>query len=296
MWLADGLGTVPGFALHDLMADESKGNPKPCDDQVLLRSLAGVSEDGRIAQDLMVDGSWSSPDGVRVNVSSALVPPHQAILASRAVVTAPLMDMWLPSLEPGEDDNGDHVRFGRDVAPLEAWITDPHVELQIDDNDPSGVREALQRPRPATRIIRSFRLRPEKPWADSWIAPGKRVAFRSRAWGRQVGVGDRKDSDSGAALFATRPFLTDFLTATDRDLLLLIKLQHFRESERYNPADDDPATDSRTVLTAARGQAVASASDRADVRRTLQRLQGMDEYSIHDFQKRFTALSQSRGE
>ena len=296
LWLSDGLGTVPGFALHDLMADESKGHPKPCDEQVLLRSLAGVSEDGRIPQDLMVDGSWSSPDGVRVNVSSALVPPHQAILATRAVVTAPLMDMWLPSLEPGEDDNGDHVRFGRDVAPVEAWITDPHVELQIDDDDPSGVREALQRARPASRIIRSFRLRPEKPWADSWIAPGKRVAFRSRAWGRQVGVGDRKDSDSGAALFATRPFLTDFMTATDRDLLLLIKLEHFRESERYNPADDDPSdrfTHAYSLLLVDRQLRVRPiVPTPADVATVA----GMDEYSIHDFQKRFTALSQSRGE
>lgn len=60
--VADGLASVPDFALHDLMADESKGHPKPCDDQALLRSLAGVSEDGRVAQDLMVDGSWSSPD------------------------------------------------------------------------------------------------------------------------------------------------------------------------------------------------------------------------------------------
>jgi hypothetical protein len=295
LWLSDGLGTVPDFALHDLMADESKGHPKSCGDQALLRSLAGVSKDGRVAQDLMVDGSWSSPDGVRVNISSALIPSDQAILASRAVVTAPLMDMWLPSLEPGEDNDGDHVRFGRDVAPLEAWITDPHVELKIDDNDPSGVRDALQRPRPASRIIRSFRLRPEKPWADSWIAPGKRVAFHSRAWGRQVGVGDRKDSDSGAALFATRSFLTDFLAAIDRDLLLLIKLQHFRESERYNPSDDDPGdrfTHAYSLLLIDRQLRVRPiVPTPADVATVA----GMDEYSIHDFQKRFTALSQSRG-
>ena len=96
----------------------------------------------------MVDGAWSSPDGVSVNVSSALAPPHQATLAGRAVVSAPPIDMWLPSLEPGEDDN-DQIRFGRDVAPLEAWITDPHVQLRIDDNDPLGVDEALRRPRPA---------------------------------------------------------------------------------------------------------------------------------------------------
>lgn len=295
LWLADGLGTVPDFALHDLMADESKGHPKPCDDEALLRSLAGVSEDGRVVQDLMVDGSWSSPDGVRVNVSSALVPPHQAMLASRAVVTAPLMDMWLPNLEHGEDDNGDHVRFGRDVAPLEAWITDPHVELHIDDNDPYGVREALQRPRPATRIIRTLRLRPEKPWADSWIAPRKGVMFRSRAWGRRIGVGDREDSDSGAVLFATRPFLAEFLTAADRELLVLIKLEHYRQSERYNPADDEPSdrfTHAYSLLLVDRHlrvrPIVLASEDVATVA-------SLDKYSIHDFQKRFTALSKSDG-
>jgi hypothetical protein len=295
LWLADGLASVPDFALHDLLADESKGHPTPCEDQALLRSLAGVSADGRLAHDLMVDGAWSSPDGVRVNVSSALVPTDQAMLASRAVATAPLMDMWLPSLEPGEDDNGDHVRFGRDVAPLEAWITDPHVELQIDDSDPSGVRQALQRPRPATRIIRTFRLRPEKPWADSWIAPPKRVAFRSRAWGRKVGVGDREDSDSGAALFATRPFLADFLPATDRDLLVLIKLQHYRESERYEPANDDPSdrfTHSYSLLLVdrdLRARAVVLASE------DVVTVASLDKYSIHDFRKRFAALSKSCG-
>jgi hypothetical protein len=295
LWLADGLGTVPDFALHDLMADEANGRPKPCDEQTLLCSLAGVSEDGRIPKDLMVDGSWSSPDGVRVNVSSALVPPHQAILASRAVVTAPLMDMWLPSLEPGDDDSGDHVRFGRDVAPLEPWITDPHVELHIDDNDPSGVPAALQRPKPGTRTIRTFRLHPEKPWADSWIAPGKRVAFRSRAWGRKTWRGDRDDSDSGAALFATRPFLAEFLTVTDRDLLVLIKLEHYRESERYSPADDEPSdrfTHAYSLMLVDKHLRVRPVVPASDDVATVARL---DEYSIHDFQKRLTALSKSGG-
>jgi len=204
--------------------------------------------------------------------------------------------MWLPSLEPGDDDSGDHVRFGRDVAPLEAWITDPHVELHIDDNDPSGVREALQRPRPGTRTIRTFRLHPEKPWADSWIAPGKRVAFRSKAWGRKIWRGDRDDSDSGAALFATRPFLAEFLTATDRDLLVLIKLEHYRESERYSPADDEPSdrfTHSYALLLVDRQLRVRPiVPTPADVATVA----ALDKYSIHDFQKRFTALSKSRRE
>jgi hypothetical protein len=295
LWLADGLGTVPDFALHDLMADEPKGPPKPCDDQALLRSLVGVSEDGRIAQDLMVDGVWPSPDGVSVNVSSALVPPQRATLSSRAVATAPLMDMWLPSLQAGEDDDDDHVRFGTDVAPLEAWIADPHVDLKIDDHDPSGVRQALQRPRPSARVVRTFRLRPKKPWADSWINPDRRVAFRSLAWGRQVGVGDHEQSDSGAALFATRPFLAEFLAATDRDMLVLIKLQHYREREQYNPADDDPGdrfTHAYSLLLVDRhlrvNPVVPTSADVATVA-------SLDEYSKHNFQKRFKALAKSIG-
>jgi hypothetical protein len=183
-----------------------------------------------------------------------------------------------------------HVRFGRDVAPLEAWITDPHVELHIDDNDPSGVPEALQRPRPATRIIRTFRLRPEKPWTDSWIAPGKRVAFRSRAWGRKTWRGDRDDTDSGVALFATRPFVTDFLAATDRDLLVLIKLEHYRESERYNPVDDEPSdrfTHAYSLLLVDRHLRVRPLGPASD---DVVTVASLDKYSIHDFQKRFAAL------
>lgn len=294
LWVSDGLGRVPDFALHDLMQEESEGHQKPSDDQTLLRSLAGVAE-SRIPNDLMVDGSWSSPDGVRVNVSSAMVPPDQSSLASRAVVTSPLMDMWLPSLEPGEDDNGEHVRLGREVSPLEPWITEPHVELRIDDSDPFGVREALQRPRPATRIIRTFHLRPEKPWADSWLAPGKRVAFRSRAWGRRVGTGDREDSDSGAALFATRPFLADLLAAKDRDLLILIKLEHYRQSEQYNPTDDEPGdrfTHTYSLLLIDRNLRVRSVVPASE---DIATVAGLDRYSRHDFQKRLAALSQLRG-
>jgi hypothetical protein len=196
LWLADGVGKVPDFALHDLLGDESTDRSRPCSDQALLRGLVGVSQQGQISQELMVDGSWSSPDGVRAHVSSVLVPPRQAMLAGRAIATAPLMDMWLPRLESSEDED-DHLRFGQEVTPLEAWVTDRNADLKIDDNDTFAVRQALQRPRPSTRITRAFRLRPRQPWLDAWTAKGGRVAFRSLAWGRKVGVGEREDSDSG---------------------------------------------------------------------------------------------------
>ena len=96
-------------------------------------------------------------------------------------------------------------------------------------------------------------------------------------------------------MFATRPFLTRFLTATDRDLLLLIKLEHFRASERYNPADDDPGdrfTHAYSLLLVDRHLQVRPVVLASDDVATVANL---DEYSIHDFQKRFAALSKSRG-
>src|SRR5262245_10945240 len=123
-------------------------------------------------------------------------------------------------------------------------------------------------------------------------------AWRSapKAWGRKIWRGDRDDSDSGAALFATRPFLAECLTATDRDLLVLIKLEHYRESERYSPAGDEPSdrfTHSYSLLLVDRQLRVCPiVPTPADVATVA----ALDKYSIHDFQKRFTALSKSRRE
>ena len=97
-------------------------------------------------------------------------------------------------------------------------------------------------------------------------------------------------------MFATRPFLAEFLTATDRDLLVLIKLEHYRESERYSPADDEPSdrfTHSYSLLLVDRQLRVRPiVPTPADVATVA----ALDKYSIHDFQKRFTALSKSRRE
>jgi hypothetical protein len=115
------------------------------------------------------------------------------------------------------------------------------------------------------------------------------------AWGRKVGVGDREESDSGAALLATRSFLAGYLAATDRDLLVLIKLQHYRHGERYNPADDDPSdrfTHAYSLLLVDRHLRVRPVVPTSEDVATVASL---DKYSIHDFQKRFTALSKSRG-
>ena len=147
------------------------------------------------------------------------------------------MDMWLPTFEGDDEDHG--VRFRRDMAPLEAWVTDVDMALKSDDGDPSGSGEALERPRPAKRIVKAFALRPSKPLADSWVAAAKRVAFSSLGWGRKVGLGEQSRAIR-SALLCERAFLSEALAAMDRELLLLVKLEHYRERSRSEVADEEP--------------------------------------------------------
>jgi hypothetical protein len=240
LWLADGTGKHPDFSLHDLKAEGSDGKERPSEDPVLHSLLAGINEDGRIGAFLTVDGSWSSPDGVHVAVSSVLVPTGDTAVAARALATAPLTHMWLPTFEYDDDEYDNERRHYSDMAPVEPWITRVQAELKIDKRDPSGCWEAIQRARPAKHIIKAFNLSAQKPWGDAWLDPASRAVFRSLAWGEHEGQGEHETSDSGSALLCERAFLLEMLTALDRNLIVLVKLQHYRERSRF--AADNEST------------------------------------------------------
>jgi hypothetical protein len=106
LWLADGTASHPNFSLHDLKA-EALGQERPSGDPALLASLVGVGGDGSIGGFLTIDSTWSSPDGVRVIVSSALVPVVESNAAARALGTAPPGHVWLPRLEHYDDNEND---------------------------------------------------------------------------------------------------------------------------------------------------------------------------------------------
>jgi hypothetical protein len=237
LWLADGTDRYPDFSLHDLKS-EGPGTERPSDDPALLASLAGVGEANTIGAFLTVDGSWLSPDGVRVAISSVLVPVADSEAAARALGTAPPSHMWLPTFEDLGDETKDDRQRKSDMAPLEPWITDQHAELQIDERDPFGCREATQRSRPAKHIIKAFELHADEPWANAWLDLAGRSVFLSLAWGRSKGRGERETLDSGSAVQCERAFLSELLKARKRDLIVLVKLEHYRGKSLEGASDN----------------------------------------------------------
>ena len=293
LWLADGTGAYPDFSLHDLKAEQSE-KEQPSDEPTLLSSLAGIDTDGRMGALLTVDASWSSPDDVRVSISSVLVPPQDSDAAARALGTGPPSHMWLPAFEHYDEDEKD-ARRHRDMAPVEPWITPVQAELKIDEHDPCGSREAVQRDRPARHIIDAFDLRADEPWADAWRDRAGCAAFRSLAWGERKGHGENETSDSGSALQCDRAFLSELLTVLDRDLMVLVKLEHYREKPRYEASDDELGgrfSYSYSVLLVDRDlqvrRVVPTQSD-------FQTVESIGERSRYEFSDRLLAINRSPG-
>jgi hypothetical protein len=105
-----------------------------------------------------------------------------------------------------------------------------------------------------------------------------------------VGVGDREQSDSGSALLCDRSFLSELLAAMGRELLLLVKLQHYRERSRYDAADEgagDKFSHSYSLLLVDRTVRARRVIPTPD---DLAIISGLDKYSRYDFHKRFRAL------
>jgi hypothetical protein len=234
LWLADGVDKYPFIALHDLMRDNDK-NQLPVSDKALLLSLAGIEADLSIKKALTVAASWNSPDRVHVSITSALVPDAQAGLAARSLATSPPFHMWLPTFQ----DYDDCIRFNRaEYAPLESWIASQDAYTRLDDLDPFG-SAALERYRPARHVRRRFRLHSRDPWSGCWRRPRNLPAFTSPAWGVHTGRWRSEHKEQATALHADTKFLAGLLKKLDRSLMLLVKLEHYREKHRY---DEDGGT------------------------------------------------------
>lgn len=162
--------------------------------------------------------------------------------------TDSLLGAWLPTLEDHEEED-DYPRVGRvDMSPCEPWVTNRSAEIKLDDRDPFGAKSAVHRSRPSKHVIDTFGLTSSDAWFETWNDADRRIAFRSLAFGSRWGSGEREVWDQGKALSCDRSFLARMLTALDRDLVLLIKLQHYRERPAYESASDSFDTFSHSIV------------------------------------------------
>jgi len=231
LWLSDGTDRTPLDSRAILLEQRKKGLAVTGDQDKLL-SLAGITG-SRLGKELVVEGRWFSADGIRVEISSALVAPAKAERLARKVLREEPMIAWLPAFHDTEDED-EYLRGDKkDYTP---WIVCPSGESRLDEHDPCGVSVANYRPRLAREYATLCKLVSNDPFHRIWHNHRGTVSLRSQAWGR-----DERDREEGPhpglRLYCRSSVLRTILATHDKDLLVLLNLQRheeqFRDDSRY---------------------------------------------------------------
>jgi hypothetical protein len=295
LWLSDGTGPYPAHARDELMAESGKER-SPTDDEAALLKLAGIGETRVLGADFIASGNWSSPDHIRVDISTALVPADKADRAAVAVGTSPEFHMYLPTTQAFEDDdeNEDDNYRNRDSDPCKEWISRREAYAKLDECDPYGSRAAIQRDRLTMAINKEYRLTSSDPRLATWLDPRRKIAYTAEAWGVHRGEGRSARADDGNSVTCRTDFLLELLKKSGYNLVMLIKLELFIEKSRFGEDEEDSKFIHSwvTAVIDQDGSVRLIRPTDAD-RKIVESLYHGDKYSLS---KRFNALAKRGGQ
>jgi len=143
---------------------------------------------------------------------------------------------WLPSLTHYED--GEENMHHGNVAPLEPWIAHREADYSFDKDDPYMSNDAAKRSQLSKDIVADFSLTPEPLWRRTWSDGQGKQVLTSSAWGARNGLGRRDDFETGDSVSCDSDFLRKLLVQRDRNLLILINLEHTKDYERHREMED----------------------------------------------------------
>lgn len=227
LWISDGTDRAPYDTAVKLL-ERKKEELVITGEQKKITGLAGLDIRKGVGRELIIDGRWYSSDGIRIELSSALVPPPKAAKLAKKLAADKPKYVWLPVLRDGDDDELSYADK-RDYIP---WVVSPAGEVRLDEHDPYGTPVANRRPRLARKYIESCKLMKQDPFGRVWHNNRGVPWLRAEAWGRDENA--REDGPlPGMRLHCKADLLKHVLNEHDCDLLLLFRLERY-EKETYS--------------------------------------------------------------
>ncbi len=227
-WLSDGVDRRPAPAFINLM-ERDDGRPGITGDREKILGLVWATDSA--IRKLAVSGSWKSPDGISVRISSALVAPSKSSRLAKQLIAEKPFSVWLPRVEQGSDGaeySGHHAKEG-----FEPLVVFPRTELGIDEHDQLASSVANERRTIAARFATKLSLTPADPFGRTWVTPRRKIGLRAVAWGRTNPRPHQEDPENGTVLVASEWLLRELLASAKRHLLLLIHLQRYERGEAH---------------------------------------------------------------
>lgn len=227
LWLSDGIDATP-LDIKINLFEKGKKELVITGNKDTILSLIGISSP-KIDNGLTVEGNWCSSDGIRVRVSSALVPPDQSKMLAAELSKEDPFQAWLPSYQEGEDEE-EYMHSQKET--FEAWLVCPSVETKIDGNDTLGARCVMERPYFTKEITKTFSLKTDDPFKKHWKNGDDALVVIAEAWG-YTGEHDEGTSESGLRLKCSKDFLQNVLSQKNMDLLIFIKLERYEQGSGH---------------------------------------------------------------
>ncbi len=228
LWLADGTDWRPLETRINLREIRPEGVGLTTD-LGKLRAVLGLGE--ALEEWVVVDGDWSSVDGIAVHVQSALVSTKAADKVAARLAKQEPFQAFLPHLESDEEAQG---RLGSSHKPYQPWIVHSHGSNGIDEADILGVTGAAHRVRLSRDAIGFGQLTPSDSFGRTWVDPVGVSVAQAQVWCQ---IPDRRDDgrSTGARLLCSADFVRRYLAAKQADLLLLVILRQTDSSNSNRP-------------------------------------------------------------
>ncbi|RJG01630.1 NACHT domain-containing protein [Noviherbaspirillum sedimenti] len=232
-WLSDRKDPVPQQAKENLLGERIGQQEMLQDQETVLRKLGFVDT----ATDALFPlyGSWSSPDGVTVSITSALTERNGAIGRCMAFAKQPSHDLWLPEFW----DEGYYNHHHRPKSPFAPFVWAPETHsLGIDVGDEIAAEGPGGRPRLGIDLTKSLELVNE-PNSGDWHTADGSLALRSQVWGSWTPDPDNRRHrrhEDGEILWASPDWLAATLSTVSKRLVFKITLWKYRSSRDYDPS------------------------------------------------------------
>lgn len=230
-WLSDRKDLVPPLASENFLGRRIDRQDTLTDQEAILRKLGFSPAEKKAPQ--LIYGSWTSPDGVTVRVTSALTDPKGAVGRCRDFAKRPSGDFWLP--EFWDDGHYDLRRRGESpFAPL-IWAKEAYG-LGIDEGDELAAQGPAARPRLGVDLTEQLGIH-QQPASTDWFAADGNLSLRSQVWGSWRQDPDRAGSrhhHDGEILWALPTWLNGTLTCVKQQLVTTITLWKHKSSRDYD--------------------------------------------------------------
>jgi hypothetical protein len=176
------------------------------------------------SKEIVLTGTWKSPDEIDVRISSCLVLPEKAQEIALEVAQEDGFSAWLPS---ARDYGSPRDREGKPARTFPILLQ-PDAEAGIDEFDPLGSIATMRRPRFSDRVISKMGLKSVDPFMRVWKKSKNGIVCRSEAWGTSKRDRDG-ESDTGNRLCCAKEFVSQLLRAQKMDMLLLVLLRKYEK-------------------------------------------------------------------